>query len=57
MTVEGTKPVMYWQVDKGEKHQVPENAHLLVWDAKQKCYTEIFIGKDGTVKLVKKATR
>jgi hypothetical protein len=55
------KPLIYWVAappegvkDKlpREKHEIPERAVICVWDAKKKCYMEIWIDKKtGNVRV------
>jgi len=32
------KPLIYWQVGDGPKHEIPEGAVVYVWDPMQKAY-------------------
>lgn len=47
MTKNQDKVLIYWQVGKdGEKHELPDGAHVFLWDHKLKAYAEFFCNKE-----------
>ena len=53
MTKNQEKPLIYWKVGKnGEKHELPDGAHIFLWDHPLSTYVEFFCDVDGGVKLL-----